>query len=195
VTAQPIERTRISALDILERLEGLQFRGLDPLQRILLITDGTLTEILEATLLEPISLVKVAQDFIPAAESDAMLEPEQGEIFMERQILLRGSRSGRNYVYAKSVLAVDRLGSKFRDELLESQTPLGRLWLEHKLETFKELLEVRCLAADGLARHFDCPASGLLLARTYRVYSRSRPVMSITEYFPISYNQCVALKW
>ena len=70
---------------------------------------------------------------------------------------------------------------------MNSHTPLGRLWLEHKLETFKELQEVSSQQANGLCQYFECTAAASLLVRTYRVFAASKPVMLITEYFPASY--------
>jgi chorismate-pyruvate lyase len=177
----------MSAIDILGSLNGFDVNSLAPFQRVLLVTDGTLTEILEAMVLERIRLVKVSQRVIPAAASHALLEPNPGESLIERKILLQGERSHRHYVYAESLIAVDRLSQSFRDELLGSGTPLGRLWLEHKLETFKELKEVRCQPANGLCHYFDCADTTPLLARTYRVLSASKPAMVITEYFPAAY--------
>lgn len=181
----------MSAIDILARLDGLEISSLDPLQRVLLVTDGTLTEILEATFLERIQLIKVVQQVIVLAASHAQLDPDpdQEEGLIERKVLLRGEESGTNYAYAESLIAVDRLGSSFRDELLESNTPLGRLWLKYKLETFKELQVVRCESAGQLSCYFECAAASRLLVRTYRVFSASKPVMVITEHFPTTYSQ------
>src|SRR5208283_676089 len=184
----------MSAIDILAKLDGLDTSSLDPLQRVLLVTDGTLTEILEATFLERIQLIKVAQQVIHATASHAQLEPdsEQREALIERKILLQGEESGRNYAYAESLIAVDRLGSSFRDELLESNMPLGRLWLKYKLETFKELQTVQCQSASQLCGYFESPAASQLLVRTYRVFSGARPVMIITEFFPMKYSPSVS---
>lgn len=179
----------MSAIDIFAKLDGFDVSNLDPLQRILLVTDGTVTEILEATFLERIHLIKVAQQVIPATAQHIKLAPDDGERVMDRQILLRGSESGRNYAYAESLIAVDRLGKDFCDRLVKSHTPLGRLWLEHKLETFKELLEIGCRSAGYIAHYFECDDTSLLMVRTYRVFSGSRAVMMITEYFPTRYGQ------
>src|SRR5271157_4961973 len=180
----------MSAIDILAKLEGLEISSLEPLQRVLLVTDGTLTEILEATFLERIQLIKVAQQVTQANASHAQLDPDPDhkEAVMERKVLLRGEASGRNYAYAESLIAVDRLGPTFGDELLESNTPLGRLWLQYKLETFKELQAVHCQSANQLSCYFECTDASLLLVRTYRVFSGSRPVMIITEHFPTKYS-------
>jgi chorismate-pyruvate lyase len=179
----------MSAIDILAKLNGVHVNSLEPLQRVLLVTDGTLTEILEANFVERIRLVKVSQRVISATASDALLDPDPGEALIERKILLQGEESHRNYVYAESLIAVERLAPSFRDELMNSATPLGRLWLEHKLETFKELHEVRSQPADDLCDYFECAATAQLLARTYRVFSATKPVMVITEYFPAAYPQ------
>jgi chorismate-pyruvate lyase len=181
----------MSAMDILAKLDGLDVHSLESFQRILLVTDGTLTEILEAMFFERIRLVKVSQTVIPATASHALLEPIPGEPLLKRRILLQGVRSCRNYVYAESLIAVDRLGQSFRDELLDSGIPLGRLWLDHRLETFKELQEVRCLRAEKLAHYFECDEAESFLARIYRVFSRERPVMVITEQFPAVYRKSV----
>lgn len=155
--------------EILARRGGVDFRALTPLQRVLLVTDGTVTDILEAHFLEPIRLVKLAQRV--AGES------------LERRILLRGANSGRVYVYAESVIALDRLDKKLREELLNSDMPLGRLWIEHKLETFKEPFEARFQPAGELAGHFGVDAAAALLMRSYRVISGGAAVMTISEYF------------
>jgi chorismate-pyruvate lyase len=179
----------MSALDILAKLNGFDVNSLEPLQRVLLVTDGTLTEILEANFFERIKLVKVSQRIIPATASHALIDPGPGEPLIERKILLQGEESHRNYAYAESLIAVDRLAPSFRDALLNSTTPLGRLWLEHKLETFKELQEVRSQPANGLRQYFECTEAAPLLVRTYRVFSAAKPVMVITEYFPATYPQ------
>ncbi len=178
----------MSAIDILASLNGFDVTSLEPLQRVLLVTDGTLTEILEANFFERIRLVKISQKVIPATSAHALLDPSPGEVLIERKILLQGEESHRNFAYAESLIAVDKLDPSFRSKLLDSNTPLGRLWLEHKLETFKELPEVRCQRADDLCRYFECPDNAPLLVRTYRVFSSSRPVMAITEYFPAAYS-------
>lgn len=116
----------MSAIDVLGKLDGFDVNLLGSLQRVLLVTDGTLTEILEAYFAERIVLVKVAQQVIPATASHALLNPIVGETLIERKILLQGTRSRSNYVYAESLVAVDRLAPSFRDALLTSDTPLGR---------------------------------------------------------------------
>ncbi len=178
----------MSALDVLNSLAKISASGLGPTQRVLLVTDGTLTEILEASFLERIQLIKVAQCVVPANHGHSYLTPKNGEPVMERKILLRGSESGRNYVYAESLIAVDRLDSALCGELLNSEIPLGRLWLEHKLETFKEMNEVEYRKSGELSAYFDGDSASLLIERRYRVWSGKKVVMVVTEFIPAFYD-------
>jgi chorismate-pyruvate lyase len=161
--------------------------SLDLLQRVLLVSDGTLTDTLEAAFLEPISLRKIAIQVVPARRALPELDVLAGEQLMERKSLLCGESSGRAYVYAESVLVLDRLPSRFREELVESDMPIGRLWSEHKLETWKELLTMSRHPMCGLAAHFQTAPESDCLVRSYRVISGGRPLMAITEHFPATY--------
>jgi chorismate-pyruvate lyase len=157
------------------------------LQRILLINDGTLTDTLEAAFLEPISLGKIAIQVLPSQRALPELDVFPGESVMERKILLCGTTSGRVYVYAESVLVLDRLPQPFREELLQSDKPLGRLWSEHKIETWKELMAISRHPMGDMAAHFQTTPESDCLVRRYRVISGGRPIMTITEYFPATY--------
>ena len=180
----------MTALNILQRLKGVDLQELSPLQRILLITDGTLTEILEAHFLEPIELVKLSQRRFPAGTDILPFRAEAEEPVLERKINLRGARSGRKYVYAESLLLPERLSPQFRDELIESDIPLGRLWHKHRLETYKELVDIDCRGAGAHAPFLDCFADSRILTRTYNVMSLGQLLMRISEYFRVDGALC-----
>jgi chorismate-pyruvate lyase len=105
-------------LGFLAQFDGFDPSSLDPLQRILLVTDGTLTDTLEAAFLEPIGLRKIAADIGPARAPVTELDLTRGERILDRKIVLYGETTGRPYIYAESLLALDRLPSCFRDELM-----------------------------------------------------------------------------
>jgi chorismate-pyruvate lyase len=153
-------------------------------QRILLTTDGTLTEILAAYLCEQIILVKLSEQMHKLNRDLSPLAINAGIDVIDRRILLQGKISRRNFIYAESFLVPDRLEEKFKQELLVSQTPLGRLWVEHKLETFKEIIDTAKEPAGALSSHFGISPEEALLSRTYRVFSNREPIMMITEKFP-----------
>jgi chorismate-pyruvate lyase len=162
---------------------------LSTLQRIVLTTDGTLTEILEAYLFEKIRIVKLSEDTVPIPQDIPALTIKQGSEVIDRKVLLQGTISRKNFIYAESILVTERLDEKFKNELLHSKTSLGRLWLEHKLETFKEIIDTAEETAEELLAYFPLQPEDKIFSRTYRVFSQRQPIMRITEKFPASYFQ------
>jgi chorismate-pyruvate lyase len=162
---------------------------LSTLQRIILTTDGTLTEILEAYLFEKIWIVKLSEEVVSTTQDIPPLVVKRGTEVIERKVLLQGKISRKNFIYAESILVTERLDEKFKNELLHSKTSLGRLWLEHKLETFKEIIDTAEETADKLLAYFPLQPEDKIFSRTYRVFSQRQPIMTITEKFPASYFQ------
>lgn len=153
------------------------------LQRLFLVCDGTLTDILEAAVHEPIALKKLLVSTSPTLLPLDVLDLPVGSALMTRRIVLYGEKSRRNYIYAESLISTERLPPRFRDELVELNTPLGRLWLDFKIESRKELVESSRCFASGIATYL-CPDNSHeeLLRRSYRVISGGIPLMLITEY-------------
>ena len=161
-------------------------RGLSSFQKILLIADGTLTKILETYLNEIIQVVKISEKIIPITQDIAPLDIRAGTEVMKRNILLQGETSQRNWLYAESTIVLERIGKKFREQLINSHIPIGKLWLEHKTETFKEVIASAREPANDLSNYFNIQKEDKLIYRTYRVFSERQPIMMITEKFPES---------
>src|SRR5438270_10673249 len=88
-----------------------------PLQRILLVTDGTVTEILEAYTGESMRLVKLLEEVQTLGEPLETLKAQPGEEVLRRHILLQGKMSLTNYLYADSYIAIDRLDETLKNGL------------------------------------------------------------------------------
>jgi chorismate-pyruvate lyase len=168
-------------------VEDFNIRSLELVQRILVTTDGTLTETLAAMFLEPIQLVKLEVTITQSPQPVPQLELAAGANVMQRRIVLRGSRSGTPYVYAEVVIATDQLPQRLRDELLEGRVPLGALWIRHRLEIFKDRPRVRQRPAGDLAQYLNVSCEDLLIDRTYRTFTGGRPIFLVSEYFPAEY--------
>jgi chorismate-pyruvate lyase len=158
--------------------------NLSPFQRVLLTTDGTLTEILEAYLQETIRVIKLSEFIISTTQDILPLKIFSGNNVIERKVLLQGKISKKIFIYAESIIVLDRLDEKFKDELLKSQIPIGRLWLENKMETFKEIIDLRQESAENFSDYFHLNKGETMFSRTYRVFSNHQPIMMITEKFP-----------
>ena len=161
--------------------------ALSALQKILLTTDGTLTKILEAYLSEEIQMVKLSERSTFIAQDIPLLELKRRSEVIERKILLQGKVSKKNVLYAESILVPERLDKHFREELLKSEIPLGKLMLAHWMETFKEIMTSGKEPSNGLSAFFQISHGDKLLSRTYRLSHHCKPIMLITEKFPESY--------
>lgn len=161
--------------------------NLSTFQRILLTTDGTVTDMLEAYLFEQIRIVKLAERLILSPVDNPYMEFEAGTEVIDRTVLLQGKISRKNFIYAESIIVPSRLEPPFQRALLETKTPIGKIWIEQRVETFKEIKDSALETAQNLAEHFLIDPSDKLLSRTYCVYTNKQAVMMITEKFPASY--------
>jgi len=186
---QPALSTPMLRNDLQQSLNRSQIdpSALSTFQRILLTTNGTVTDMLEAYFWEPIQLVKLSEELVKSDREFLPLELKPGTEVIERRILLRGSISRKNYIYAESLILLDNLDEHFRNELLKNQTPIGKIWLEKRVETFKEIIDSGKYPANELAPYFNIEPSENLLFRTYCVVSNLKYTMMITEKFPESY--------
>jgi len=163
---------------------SLDQASLSVVQRILLITDGTVTRILEACSGETIELLKLSQSIVSWRSDDTALQLAEGEEVLSRRILLRGTQSGRNFLYAESLIVPGRLHPRLRHGLDHSDEPIGRLLRENRVETLRELVRWQLEPAESCAAHFDMAPEEPVVSRTYRVVSQRQPIMLITEKFP-----------
>ena len=158
------------------------------LQRILVTTDGTVTDMLTVAFLEPIELVKISVTLAPSTSRIEALDLPEGSMTMRRQIVLRGRQSGRPYAYAETTVAADRLPLALREDLLAGRVPLGQLWQTHRLETWKERPVVCERAAGDAGSHLGLAPEARLIERSYRTFTGGVPAFHVTEYFPAEYD-------
>ncbi len=159
-------------------------RALTPLQQILLTTDGTVTHILEAYAGEPMRVVKLSQAPVPSTAQFPELGLAEHETLLRRTILLRGSESDVNFIYADSLIVPNRLPRSVRDGLTRTDKPLGRLLLEDRTENFRDIVASWQEAAGDCAPHFAVQPTEMLICRTYHVLAGRQLNMIITEKFP-----------
>jgi chorismate-pyruvate lyase len=164
-------------------LDPFDLGALNPAHRLLLTSDGTITDMLHSLMGEDIVMRKLHQQGFQTPARIEPLEVPAGTWLVDRRVLLQGAVTGRTYVYATSVIALPRLESRVRAEFLDSDTPLGRIWRKHRVETFKDIIAYRQAPAGDVAGYFDVDAATLVRSRTYRLLARGVAVMLITEHF------------
>lgn len=189
-----LERSAIASCASQGKAILLQFPAMDnsavmlsTFQRVLLTNNGTITNLLEIYTCESIKVEKLSENITKLNGDLLPMQLNKSANVLDRKVLLQGSVSGRNYIYAESIIALERLDEQTREDLLTTKKPIGKVLLENKVEIFKETLEVGKVPAQELAHYFDVAPDANLFFRTYRVFSNWKYIMMITEKFPESY--------
>jgi chorismate-pyruvate lyase len=150
-------------------------------QKVLLTTDGTVTQLLGIFTGEKIRVQKIEHALVN--DAPALLGVSATETVLSRQILLRGDTEP--FMYAHSWLVLSRMPKEMQEAILQTETPIGQLWKTARLETFREIIDFR--------RERDTVVAGLfgvdepLLSRTYLISAGGAPMGLIVEKFPESY--------
>lgn len=160
-----------------------KFQAPSAFQKVLLEANGTVTAMLEAYLSEQIKVIKLSESIINKKLDFPSVFLNREEEVISRKVLLQGDKSHRNFIYAESFVLINNLEPKFKDELLKTKTPIGKLWSRNKVETYKEIISSRKEPAKGLAEYFGISPKAELFSRTYSVSSNGKITMIITEKF------------
>ena len=186
--ATPPSTLDLMRVDLSESLaqSNLNPLELSPFQRILIATDGTVTEIVEAQYLETIRIVKLDENTERSCRAIPHLESKAGDEIYLRKVMLRGKITYRNYIYAESIILPSRVENVLQMELQNTSKPIGKLLLENRTETYREIMACGLEAAGELADYFGLEPDDALVSRTYRVFANREPMMLISEKFPFN---------
>jgi len=160
-------------------------RELPPFLRALLVMDGTVTRTLEAYFWEPVEVVTLRQEFVHAGRPIAWIRVDPGDRVLVRHARLSGVESKRAYATAFSVVRTQLIPEAFRQRLIDRQIGIGMLIRDSGLESYREVLEIGIEAADENGDS-TAPAKSELVFRTYRIAIDGKPVILITEHFPLN---------
>lgn len=158
----------------------------DPVHKILLTTDGSITTILEAITGENIKVETVEQKIIHADKEIAQLvNIDEGDEVNYRVVNLK---AGEDVVaHALSYTPLKRLQESFREDLLKADLPIGKIIQKHKLEVRREINWGK-IDKNELTI-FNIPKEDRILSRNYRIIHNGEVLINITEYFPCSIKQ------
>jgi chorismate-pyruvate lyase len=142
---------------------------------------GTVTDFLEHLAGEPIDADILSQK-TGTAGNDNLLGLESDAELIYRTVLLTGRRSGRDYVYAESAIAVERLPASARRLLESSRDPIGRVLTKYHFEIRREPLAGPVTATGNSAAIVEL-LNGVALARRYLITLGSDPAIVVGEWF------------
>jgi chorismate-pyruvate lyase len=152
--------------------------SLSSMQKALLVTDGTVTQLLEVFAREEIRVKKLGQSQVQGGP--ALLAAGDDEPVISRRILLCGDR--RAYLHATSWLVPARMPREMQAALTLTDAPIGQLWKAARLETFREIVDFRPESNPEISGMLGSTAG--LLSRSYLVNTGGRPMALVVERFP-----------
>ncbi|MEK7321613.1 MAG: chorismate pyruvate-lyase family protein [Pseudomonadota bacterium] len=169
---------------LLSRHAIVNDRSLSLFQKILLTTDGTVTDLLSLYTGEIIRVKKLEQSITRDRASAALKVPPETPL-LKRKVLLAGRT--RHYLYAESFFVLERLSRSTQHKLLNSDHPIGTLWKEERAEMYRELIQCKLALCDVVSRFFGLRPQVPILSRTCLIFHNRKPLGIITESFPSTY--------
>jgi len=159
------------------------FPALSDRLKALLVTDGSVTTLLEAFTGGPVRVVGLRQGLEDAGVRDAyLLRVLPGERVNRREVCLVDAR-GRRLEYAVSVTPLSRLSPESRDDVLHTDMPIGKILASHGLESRREILNAGLTADGEVAEALGSPDGAALPWREYLIIHHAQPLMKVIEYF------------
>jgi beta-ribofuranosylaminobenzene 5'-phosphate synthase len=171
--------------EVIREMEG-QVGRISPVQKFLLGTDGSVTQILESITGKKVVIKTLVQKIVPADRTAAEhLSIAEGDPVNFRIVEIRTEESGEVLIYAVSHTPVNRLSPEFRDDLMKADIPIGRIIKQHQIEARREILNARVLpATEEAGRLFAICRNEPLLSRQYQIIHGGKPLIFIEEQFP-----------
>lgn len=150
-------------------------------QKILLSTDGTVTNLICLYLDQKIIAKKISNNLV-TVDCFGLTDKKPFEKVLSRSILL-GVPNGQDYVYAESSFIFDRFSYSIRKQLIESDLPIGLLWQSEKFEMYREILEHSVETSPTVSTYLGVPLQTPLFSRTYLIHHQNCVIGQITEKF------------
>ncbi|MHB8162937.1 MAG: beta-ribofuranosylaminobenzene 5'-phosphate synthase [Methanoregula sp.] len=162
---------------------------LSQVQKILLGTDGSVTQLLESITGHPVTVKTLVQKIVPAdVQTAGRVNVQEGDPVNHRVVELRDTVTNDMLIYAISETPVDRLSPSFKKDLMMADIPIGKIISRHHIEARREILSARVTAAtQETSRIFSLCQKEPVLSRQYRIIHQEKPLIFIEEQFP--YNQ------
>jgi chorismate-pyruvate lyase len=158
-------------------------------QKILLATDGTVTDLLSLYTGHTIHARKINHTLDTGAEVRAKavacgLQCEVNAKLLHRKIVL-GSPT-ENLLFAESFFIFDRFSVRIQKALAETEQPIGWLWKEEKLEMYREVVDLRLETSPEISHLLGVTPETLLVSRAYLIYNQQQHLGVINETFPLT---------
>jgi chorismate-pyruvate lyase len=176
-----------AVIDI-EKNHGLE---LSAVLKILLTTNGSVTQALQAIQESPNTRVKIktVNQVIVGLSGEEVnaiiyssLHVTRGALFNYRQVVLH--TNNQNLVLAISLTPLCRLDKDFQDDLLRADEPIGFLLEKYKLEVLRQISTIDAVADYGFfGEVFKTEPGQLIPFRVYDITHKNEILMKIVEFY------------
>ncbi len=183
-TLNPQTGFQPTTLNKLSNRYQLDLATLAPVLRSLLVTDGTISTILEAYFWEPIHADVVEHVERPCEADDPMLNLRIGDLTLRRKVILRGEFTSVPYVFGEALIVAATMPAHFRATLPAAKSGLGDLIARERLETYRELVAVERTSAADSGQFLAIAPDAPVVVRRYIIHYQRQPAICITEAFP-----------
>jgi beta-ribofuranosylaminobenzene 5'-phosphate synthase len=175
-------------MDIAQAIREMEVQvgRISPVQKFLLGTDGSVTQLLESVTGKKVVIRTLVQKVIPADRAAAdNLSIAEGDPINHRVVEIKTEENGEVLIYAISDTPLARLSPEFRDDLMKADIPIGRIISRHHIEARREILAARVTpATDEMGRVFAICRNEPVLSRQYQIIHAGKPLIFIEEKFP-----------
>jgi beta-ribofuranosylaminobenzene 5'-phosphate synthase len=175
-------------MDIAEAIRKIEegVGRISPVQKFLLGTDGSVTQLLESVTGKKVVIRTLVQEIVPANPATAdNLTIAAGDPVNHRIVEIKTEADGEVLIYAISDTPLARLSPAFQDDLMKADIPIGRIISQHHIEARREILNARVSpATEDAERVFGICRHEPVLSRQYRIIHDKKPLIFIEEQFP-----------
>ncbi|PCK07134.1 MAG: hypothetical protein COA42_15845 [Alteromonadaceae bacterium] len=154
-------------------------------QKVLLSTDGTVTDLLALYTGEAINVQKLDQHMIAAKSAPIALECEPESDVLRRRVILRGQQ--KSYLYAESYFVFKRLSQPTQEALMATDEPIGLMWRKERTEMYRQVIACKAQFCADAAAALGVDKSVPILTRAYSIFVNRCQIGVICEKFPLSY--------
>ncbi|MCK5140371.1 MAG: DUF98 domain-containing protein [Thermodesulfovibrionia bacterium] len=193
------EQKFLKSIEILKELGNISGIRLSLFQKIIAVTNGSITQLLEIYSGQTIVIDTISQE-IGMPESDLSEFPGicMKDKVSRREVMIKGKYDEKVFAYARSYMPMKYLPPKLSQSLIKEDTPLGKLLIRHKIEGRRELNDV-CIKG---SREYDLKfmkyeekfkgnkkkfiSGNKFLIKKYNFISNGRIIIYITEVYPLS---------
>ena len=143
-------------------------------EKMLLGTDGSVTNLLEILFNDEITVETISQKIVDSINY--------------RSVVLKIKDTP--LVYATSKIPLKSIEDKtlrdnIRRDLLSADIPIGKILKIHNLETRREIVDISCKEVEESVRRYLNTEKKILPQRTYNIIYRGKTLMEIREIFNV----------